>query len=91
MAIAVHRRIETLRQGVAEFAMEKMPLAGPRGKQMLREAGPLRPELREGKTQTEQDQRLAEECQRLAEERHRQAEESQTLMWGMRLPLAGFG
>ncbi len=79
MATAMHRRIETLLQGVAKFAMEKMPLAVPRGKRMLLELeeGPPRRVLREGKTQTEQEHRLAEGIQRLK--------------WGRKLPQAGFG
>ena len=73
---AMHRRIETLRQVVAEFAMEKMLLAVPRGKRMLleQEEGQFR---RVEKTQTELDQRLAEGSQRLR--------------WGRKLPQAGFG
>lgn len=76
---AMHRRIETLRQVVAEVVWKTKPLAVPRGKRMLLEleAGPPRRVLREGKTQTELDQRLAEGSQRL--------------MRGMKLPQAGFG
>jgi hypothetical protein len=79
MATATRRRIETLRQGVAEFAMEKLPSAVRRGMRILLEleARPLRQVLREGKTRIEQDHRLAGESQRLR--------------WGRKLPLAGFG
>lgn len=59
--------------------MEKQPLAVRRGMRMLLEleSGQFRRVLREEKTQTEQEHRLAKVCQRL--------------IWGMQLPLAGFG
>lgn len=76
---AMHRRIEMLRQVVAEVVWKTKPLVVPRGKRMLveQEEGQFRRVLRVEKAQTELDQRLAEGSQRL--------------MRGMKLPQAGFG
>ena len=79
MARAIHRGIETFRRAAAEISQEKQPQAVRKGMRMLveLEAGALRQVLREGKNQTEQDQRLAEGCQRQ--------------MWAMKVPQHGFG
>lgn len=86
IATAMRRRIETPPRAVEEVSMEKKPPVVRRGMKMRQEleAGPVRQVLREEKTQTEQDHRLAEGS-------HRLAGESQRLMLGIELPLAGFG
>ena len=78
MERAIHRRIETFRRAAAKVSRDKQSQAVRKGMRMLElEAGALRQLLREGKNQTEQDQRLAEGCQKQ--------------MWAMKVPPHGFG